>query len=439
MTVRIDALSLSGLAPQQPITWRLLDINTLSFNAAASFTLQLPATPRNWELITFDSAGEFIPVLLYVDWNGVFQVPLLAEQWEHDLSVDSQSLTGLVTETITLSGSDLLALLAARVCYVDGTKTWASQPTAPRTVTGPAETVIKTLVTENTVTAADAARVIPGFTVAADQGRGGTVTYTVTPPVPSTGTATTTTSTLGASLMDVVRAVAAQSQIGVSVALSGGQLVFDCYLPRDLSSQAVFAYSLGNLRGDTLSDAIPTADVALLESGATTGMFTEHDAAVPAATDPWRRTEQFSDQTSTTTTSDLTQAYTDVLTQGASAHQLSAIAVDTPLLRFGADASPVQGYQLGDTVTVALSGSVSYTDIVSAVQLTADATGGSYLGSYSPNYRAGAPPSGPYTETVIPTIGVPYSAATDPTAVTQLAAQVERIQKQIQRLRKAGQ
>jgi hypothetical protein len=217
-------------------------------------------------------------------------------------------------------------------------------------------------------------------------------------------------------------------------------MVFDCYVPRNLSTQAVFAYSLGNLRGDTLSDAIPTADVALLQSGATTGMFVEHDSSAPASTDPWRRAEQYSDQTSTTVAADLTTAYTDVLTQGGTAHQLSAIAVDTPMLRFGADASPVQGYGLGDTVTVALSDGIAYTDTVSSVQLIADATGGSYLGSgYSPNYRAGGPPSGPYAETVIPTIGVPYNSATDPTAVTQLAAEVRKIQKAMQKLRKAGQ
>jgi hypothetical protein len=437
--VRIDALNLGNLSPQQPIEWRLLDINTLNFNAVGAFTIQLPATARNWQLITFDSSGEFVPVVLYVDWHGIFQVPLIAEQWEHDLSVDTQSRTGLVTETITLSGADLLALLANRVCYPHGTSTWSGQATAPRTITGPAETVIKTLVSENTVTAADAARKIPNFAVATDQGRGGTITYTITPPVPSTGTATTTTANLGASLMDMIRTVAAQTSIGVKISLSGGQFVFDCYVPRNLANQAVFAYSLGNLRGDTLADATPTADVALLQSGAATGAFVEHDSSFPASTDPWRRAESYSDQTATTTAADLTTAYTDVLTQGGSAHQLSAIAVDGPMLRFGADAPPIQGYELGDTVTVALNDGLSYTDIVSAVQLTADATGGSYLGSYSPNFRAGGAPSGPYTEVVIPTIGLPFNAATDPTAVTRLATEVRKLQKQIQKLRKAGQ
>lgn len=440
MTVRIDALSLSNLSPQQPITWRLLDISTLNYNQVGTFTLQLPATDRNWQLITFDAQGEFIPVVLYVDWNGVFQVPLIAEKWEHDLSVDTMSHTGLTTETITLSGADMLSLLANRVCYPTGTSTWSSQTTTPRAVTGPAETVIKTLVRENMVTAFDTARRIPNFAIATDLGRGGTVTYTVVPPIPATGTATTTTANLGASLMDMIRTVATQTQIGVKVGLSGGQLVFDCYIPRNLAGQAVFAYSLGNLRGDLLSDATPTADVSLLQSGATVGSFTEHDSTAPAATDPWRRAEAYSDQTSTTTAADLTTAFTDALTQGASAHQLSAIAVDTPLLRFGNDAAPVQGYQLGDTVTVALRASgVSYTDIVSAVQLTADATGGSYAGSYSPSYRAGGAPSGPYVETVIPTIGVAANSATDTTAVSQIAAEVRKLQKQIQKLRKAGQ
>lgn len=419
MTVRIDALDSATLSPLQPITWQKLDA-TLTFNAVGAFTLDLPATARNWQLITFDAQGEFKPVVLYVDWNGVFQVPLLAEQWNHSLTVDDQA--GIVTETITLAGADMLALLANRVCYPNGTLAWTAQTTTPRVATGAAETVIKTLVTENTLTAGDTARRLPNFAVATDLGRGGTVTYTVTPPVPSsTAPAASNTATLGASLMDMVRSVAAQSLTGASVTLSSGQLVFDCYIPRDLTAKAVFAVSLGNLRSDQLSDAAPTADVALLQSGAAVSPFSLHAASGSAAADPLRRAEQYSDQTSTTAAADLTQSYTDVLTQGGSQHQLSVTAVDTPYLRFGVDDPPVQGYLLGDKVTVAINDGVAYPDIVSAVQLTADATGESY------------------TETVTPTIGSAYGSGADQTAVSQLAARVRQIQKQLQRLRKAGQ
>lgn len=419
MTVRIDALDTTTLMPLQPITWSKLDA-TLTFNTAGSFTLTLPPTDRNWQLIAFDAQGEFKPVILYADWNGVYQFLLLAEQWGHDLSVDND--TGIVTETLTLTGADLLALLANRVCFRDGTAAWTAQLTTARTVgPAPAETVIKTLVSENTVSAGDTARRIPNFTVAADAGRGGTASYAITPPVPDTGSGTTQNATLGPSLMDMIRSVAAQSLIGVTVTLAGGQLVFDCYVPRDLTAAAVFAPQLGNLRTDSVSDAAPTADVALLQSGAASGAFTEHDASGDAAADPLRRAEQYSDQTSTTTASDLTQAYTDLLTQGASVHQLAVTVADGPMLRFGYDVPPVQGYLLGDTVTVAIRDGVTYSDIVSQVELAADAT------------------SDPYTETVTPTIGNAYGSGTDQTATSQLAARVRAIDQAIGRLRKAGQ
>jgi hypothetical protein len=593
MTVRIDALT-RNLVPQQNVTWWLLDINTLQYNVTGAFTLVLPATPANWALVTFDGSGEFIPVAFLVDWNGVFQVPLMAEQWEHDLTVDPN--TGIITETITFSGADFTCLLSARVCFPRGTSRWAAQGTVPRVVTGPAETVIKTLVTENMVTCGDSARVVPDFTVAADLGRGGTVTYTISPPLPSgqanlltgdstgfegslgtwqpglnctiartnarshqssyamqmtasgtgdmtavscpagsittdgfavrpgdsvsvsawvraasttetcnagcdwydiTGTYLSTSyatgqsdsntgwnqvsgnvaapdgavyasvtvkvqnctggevhyvddvaitdggggfptgryvASLGPSLMDMVRSVAAQSDIGVSITLSGGNLVFDCYLPRDLSAKAVFSTSLGNLRGDTIADAIPAADAVLMEDGL--GSFTEHDAAGSAAADPWRRTELFDDQTSTTTASDLaTQAASDLAT-GASVHQLVITATDIPLLRFGNDAGPVQGFLLGDTVTVAIRPGVSYTDIVSAVQLTAGSggVGNVYTGSTTGVQAAGG--YGTYYEIVTPTIG---TSGTDQTAVSRLASQVRRIDQAVARARKAGQ
>ena len=435
MTVTIDALT-RGLVPQQNIAFQKIDISTLQFNVTGAFTLVLPATPANWQLVTFDSQGEFIPQALFVNWNNVFSVPLLAEMWEHDLTVDPN--TGLITETITLSGADFLALLANRVVYPRGTSAWTAQTTTPRTITGPAETVIKTLVTENMVTAGDSARNVPNFTVAADLGRGGTVTYTITPPTPGTGTGTAT-ATLGPQLMDMVRSVAAQSLIGVQINLAGNQLVFDCYIPRDLSAEAVFSTSLGNLRGDTVSDAVPTADVALLEDGASAPNFTEHDASGDAAADPWRRAEIFDDQTSTTAASDLAAAVTSDLTQGASAHVLTITATDIPLLRFGSTVPPVQGYQLGDTVTVAIRPGVSYTDIVSGVELTAgsDTAGTVYMGPATGVQAAGT--YGAYYEVVTPIIGNPNFAARGQTVTQRLASQVRLIDKAVAQAKKAGQ
>jgi hypothetical protein len=599
VTVRIDALS-DELVPQQPITWQKLDVNTLQFNQVGAFTLVLPATPRNWLLVTFDSQGEFIPRALFVDWNGVFQVPLLAEQWEHDLVVDPN--TGIITETITLSGADFLCLLANRVAYIDGTKTWANQPTTPRVISGPAETVIKTLVTENMVTAGDTARNVPNFTVATDQGRGGTISLTLTAPLAtgssnwlsgdsagfdgslgnwtaqancgiarttdrahsgghsmqmtsaaagdmtafsgapgsvaaqgmsvrpgdsincsawfrtfnfaqtcdtgasfydisgshlatiyaqgavdsdsgwtqSTGSVAapdnsvwalaavkvqntqnagevhyvddvmlydsgggatgTYVSNLGQTLMDKIRTVASKSLIGVSIGLAGGNLVFDCYLPRDLSKKAVFSTTLGNLRGDSIADAIPTTDVVLIEDGAQPPNFTEHDSSGDAAGDPWRRTELFEDQTSSTNADDISTAVDQDLADGASAHTLTITATDIPHLRFGETVGVVQGYQLGDTVTIQIHPGISYTDVISAVELTAgsDTSGTVYMGPTTGVQVTGS--YGSYYEVVTPTVGASSDDSTaDRSAVRRLASQVRKINKAIRAARKAGQ
>jgi hypothetical protein len=88
--------------------------------------------------------------------------------------------------------------------------------------------------------------------------------------------------------------------------------------------------------------------------------------------------------------------------------------VDLPRVRFGADAAGVQGYREGDIVAVDIRDGITYTDVVSAVQLTADAS------------------QQTYTETVVPTIGAgDAEAGTDQTAVAKLAAQVRAIEQQL--------
>lgn len=259
------------LLPAQPIQWSLIDINTLNLNQAGSFTVECAATDLNWQLIQFDSEGDFIPFPILVDWHGRFQVPLLVETYQAVTSVDST--TGTVTDALTFTGSDFLTLLAARVAFPNGALPWTQQTGQPFKYSGPAETVIKDIVSKNCVTPGDPARKIPNFVIAPNQERGESVTYTITPPVPA-GTANGLPApNLGASLMDVIRTIAGQTPIGVSITLENGQLVFDCFIPRDLSNIAVFATGLGNLRGDSISDGIPTADVALIQS-ATTEVFT---------------------------------------------------------------------------------------------------------------------------------------------------------------------
>lgn len=410
MAVTVEPLD-GDLKRQSPVVWQQIEINAIRYNQAASFTLTLPANDRNWDLIGFGEGGGFLPVPIAIDWNGVLTFSGLAQQWGYTLATDDE--TGLVTETITLTGQDWLALLASRIVYRDADAAWTSQTAGSTTLTDTAETLIKTLVTSTLVESADTDRNVPNLTVATDQERGGTVSYQVISPQPTSET--DVQATLGDTLMDMIRKVAAQSNIGVKIDLIDDGLVFDCFVPRDLTETVVFSRYLGNLRGAQLGDTTPAANVALIQSGATSGAFTSaHSGA--GWDDPWRRAEVWVDQSSTTDATQITQAGRDALAEGAGQTQLQVTTVDTPRLRFGADDtdSHIQGYAVGDKVSVELREGVVYSDVISQVALTADTTGDTYV------------------ETVTPTVGAADdSSADDDTAQAALAAQVRTLQKKL--------
>lgn len=414
MAVSVEPLLRSNLTKLKPITWSKVDIGPIEFNAVGTFSITVPATPDVWDLISLDSSGRYLPNLFYVDWNGVYQVPLIAESYNPIKSVDD---SGMVTETITFAGADMLALLANRLVYRDATQPWSAQTAGTTTVTGKAETVIKQLVSGNMVTAAETVRRVPNFVVAPDLGRGGTVTYQIV--IKTASTTDTVSATGGQSLMDMVRAVAAQSNIGVRIDLVNGQLVFDTYIPRDLSQHVVFSEALWSLRGYNLTDQVPTGNAIMMQTGATSGAFVT--ASGSGSTDPWRRVEVWSDQTSTTDATQIAQAQTDAITEGSAPPKIAVTVVDLPRVRFGSDdvTNKIQGYREGDIVAAEIRDGVVYTDVMSAVTLSADATQQSY------------------TETVTPTIGINDSGTgTSQTVNAKLAAQVRLLERQIKQLQR---
>mgnify|MGYP001191490181 FL=1 len=403
MAVLIEELRLSDLSRGRPVTFRKIDL-TPTWNQVGPFVLEMPANERNWELIQLDGNGDLIPVGLTVNWNGVYEVPLLAEDWSFKRALTD----GRIEETLTLTGSDFLSLLANRIAYPDPTKAWTAQTTGSVTYTDAAETVIKTLVSANVVTAGDTSRRVPLLTVAPDQKRGSTVTYKVTTPQPEASSDTENV-TVAASLMDMVRAVDAQSRIGVEITLGAGELIFDCYEPRDLSEKAVFSAELGNLPEASLTVSPPTANAILVQSKVSGSTFSQATGAL--ATNPWRRIEQFLDQSSTDTATDVNLATGQAVAAGAGKVGITVTVVDLPRLRFGADGDGVQGYRVGDIVTLDIRDGVTYTDVISKVQLVADATGDTY------------------TETVTPTIGTAGDESTDQTINSKLSAQLRRVEK----------
>jgi ReqiPepy6 Gp37-like protein len=411
--ISVEPLRRDDLKRLKPLVWSTIDLNPIGFNTVGAFTVTVPASQAVWDLIEFDEDGNYLPNPFLVNWMGVYQVPVFAEQWSPAKVIDD---AGNVTETITFSGADMLAILANRIVYRDATLPWSGQTVGTTTVTGPAETVIKSLVQANVVDAAETDRQFPNLVVADDLGRGDDVTYQIV--IKDSTTTDDVAATIGPNLMEMVRTVASQFNIGVRVDLVDGQFVFDCYIPRDLSGHVVFSEQLGNLRAYNLTDAVPTGNAVLTQTGATTGAFTETAGA--GGTDPWRRVEVYSDQTSTTDAAQLTQAATDALTAGAAVAKVAATVIDLPRIRFGADDEDagIQGYREGDIVAVELHEGITYSDVVTSVQLNADADAG--------------------TDTVTPTIGAgdASDAATDQTATAQLTAQVRNLERQLKQLKR---
>ena len=316
------------------------------------------------------------------------------ETFNPQKAIDDTS--GQVTETITLSGCDDLGPIANRLAYPDPTKTWPNQLTTSQdSQTGKLETVIKHFVNANAGPGAIATRRVPTLTVASDLARGGTVTYLARL---ADGT--------DLSLMDIARTlIATGGPMGVSVVQSGGALVFDCYVPRDLSKIAWFSYSLGNLRGHNLSDTTPTCTNALIRGSSTFMEITN------GSTDGWQRVEQLVDQSSTTDATVMTQAGNEAIVQGAGVAALAMTPIDLPRLRFGQD------YGLGDTVTVEPLDGAVYADIVSQVELVADATGQTYI------------------ETATPTVGLTSTdLGNNPTATAKVAAKIRQLERMIRQL-----
>jgi Siphovirus ReqiPepy6 Gp37-like protein len=404
MAVLVEELDLATLKRGRPIVFNKIDI-TVGRNEAGPFVLEMPANERNWDLIQLDGNGDLIPVGLTANWNGVYDWFGRAEEWGYRKTITD----GVAKETLILTGADGLSLLANRIAYPNPAAAWSAQ-TIASTVYGPdpAETVIKDIIVANLKTAGDTTRRAARLTVATDEGRGADATYKVVTPNPDAETGTETT-TVNQSLMDMIRAVDEQAPIVADLTLGDGEIIFDVHEPRDLSEKAVFSAALGNLAEAGLSSSDPTGNAILTQSKVTGATFTQSNGI--GYDDPWRRVEIFNDQSSTDTAADIATQTAATVASHAGRVRISATVIDLPRLRFGRDATGVQGYLPGDIATLDIRDGVTYTDVIAKVQLVADTTGEEYA------------------ETVTPTIGRASDDGDDQTIDARLSAKLRRLER----------
>ena len=382
-----------NLVSQGPI--QFININAqLFYNAVGSYVITVPYSDALWNQMM---SGDF---MVNVNWRGLFSFGGKCEQPSYQDSIPG-ALAGTSSvgagPFIILTGADYLALIANRICYPSPGATWAAQSAAATDPVSslPLETAIKHYVTNNIGSAAIPSRRHSLLDVAASAGRGATVSYTV-----KFG------SGVDLNMMDVIRAMIASTgssgAMGVQVTRNPTthRLLFDVYIPRNLTGKAWFSEQLGNLSAIQFSLLDPTCTDALVQ-----GSGTNFVQATAAGRTQWNATEQFTDSSSETVLANLQTTAQNALLTGAAGPTMSVTASDIPFLSFGRD------YGLGDMVSVEVRPGVVYSDVVSSVTLTADP-------SQSPEI------------TVVPTVGqTANSTATDQGITTQLIARIAALEK----------
>jgi hypothetical protein len=200
-----------------------------------------------------------------------------------------------------------------------------------RTITGPAETVVKTVMAEN------AARLGYPLTVAEDEGRGavGTYSFRFHP------------------IYDRLFPAVDQAGIGVTVRMEGQGLLLDCYEPRDYEHR--LSPDDGTVVGGTFSLTAPST-TRVVVGGQGEGVLREFRA--------------FSDHARDTAEGDIYQARADeALAAGAAMAGLSLELSETKHFRYGGE-----GLRVGDRVTAEIDGQL-FTDVLREVRLSWDKTG----------------------------------------------------------------
>src|ERR1700746_3316252 len=289
-----------NLVSQGPIQFVTLTAN-LYYNAVGSWPMLVPYTDALWNLI---QSGDF---MVNINWRGIFTFGGKCEQPGYQDSIPGAAGAGGNNGPfIVLSGADYLGLIANRICYPNPAAAWGSQTASATDAVSamPRETAIKHYWSNNIGSSALAARRNSYLTVALGQARGANVSYTV-----KFGTG------VDINLMDVIRALIAQSGSAMGVQVTRNPishtLLFDVYIPRNLSGKAWFSESLGNLTAVNFSLTDPTVTDALVQ-GASSFI-----SSVASAKTQWNAAEDFIDSSSETDANNLQSTAQQALLSGA--------------------------------------------------------------------------------------------------------------------------
>jgi len=316
------------------------------FNAVGAYTLEVSADSEKAPLLV-EGNGLIIRT---ASGDTIMSGPIRTVDW-------SRSSSDGGSGKLTVGGVDDTTLLSQYTCWPSPTAAIGSQTASVYKLTAvAAETGMRTLVNVNAGPGALASRKNPLLTLAADGGRGGTITRQVNQ---------------FDSLLAVLADIAGAAGLGFKVVQIGASLQFQVYAPT-VQNAARFAFTLGNLTDASYSTTPPTCTRAIVVAGGGSSPRVCKTYDRTSALFPDLVIEQFVDQTSVDTASvDLTaqmdQAGAEALTNGAGQGSLAISPIDIPQLRYGRD------YNVGDTVSADIRGDW-YTDVVREVTLTSTAS-----------------------------------------------------------------
>ncbi|MFF1709325.1 siphovirus ReqiPepy6 Gp37-like family protein [Streptomyces sp. NPDC058268] len=355
MTIQLlitnDAMAVQG----DPLTeWTDLDV-TKNFNEPGSGTVTLPALPEVMEQLLPGNR------LVVIRDGSIWMAGPMEMPTDYSWSVDQAPGPGRVN----VDFSDDLAVLAGYITWPEPALTWAGQhgATYRHLLATNAETIIRTLVTENCGPGAIVARRIPNFALDSVTGAG-------TPAV---------VKTRFEPLLDVCRRVALSGgKIGFRTHQDGSQIKFSVYQPANRTATARFSEGLGNLRSLQFKQSAPEATHALVAGNEIEGntIRTFVEVADTTAASLWWRVEKYLDGSAENDTDgELTSAGDTEIAASAAPIELSTVTVDTEDLQAGRD------FDLGDKVSVALPHGLEVTDIVRSIHLQATPDSGEHVTS----------------------------------------------------------
>jgi hypothetical protein len=252
----------------------------------------------------------------------------------------------LNTSSLTFTVEDDFRIVNNWLGWPKPTAALTGQNVEYRTITGPAETVVKTVMAEN------ATRLGFPLSIAPDLGRGATVncTFRFHP------------------IYDRLFPVVDQAGIGVTVRQGGAGLILDCYATRDyehhLSAEA------GTVIGGTYSLAAPNA-TRVVVGGTGEGIARTFKGFPNAARETdWNDIiEVFQDARDSSTGDVYADRAAETLAEGAPLAGLSLELTETDHFRYGGD-----GLRVGDRVTAEVRGQL-FTDVLREVRLSWDKGG----------------------------------------------------------------